>query len=74
MGPFAWTALVVALLLGQLGPLLQLPTWLLDISPYSHIPAVPAESMRWTPVIVMPVVAAALIVTGMAGFRRRDVN
>ena len=71
---FAWTALVVALLLGQLGPLLQLPTWLLDISPYSHIPAVPAESMRWTPVIVMPVVAAALIVTGMAGFRRRDVN
>ena len=47
----AWAALVVALLLGQLGQLLQLPQWLMDLSPYTHIPQVPTAEMRWTPVI-----------------------
>ncbi len=70
----AWAALVVALLLGQLGQLLQLPQWLMDLSPYTHIPQVPTAEMRWTPVIVLVLVAAALIGIGIAGFKRRDVN
>jgi ABC-2 type transport system permease protein len=70
----AWAALLVALLLGQLGQLLQLPQWLMDLSPYTHIPLVPTEDVRWTPLIVLTVIAAALIGAGIAGFRRRDVN
>jgi ABC-2 type transport system permease protein len=70
----AWAALLIALLLGQLGQLLQLPQWLMDLSPYSHIPLVPTEDVRWTPLIVLTVIAAALIAAGVAGFRRRDVN
>ena len=70
----AWAALVVALLLGQLGQLLQLPQWLMDISPYTHIPTVPTQDVRWTPLIVLTAIAAALIAVGIAGFRRRDVN
>ena len=42
----AWAALVVALLLGQLGELLQLPQWLMDVSPYTHVPQVPVADMR----------------------------
>jgi ABC-2 type transport system permease protein len=70
----AWAALLIALLLGQLGQLLQLPQWLMDLSPYTHIPLVPTESVRWTPLIVLTVIAAALIAAGIAGFRRRDVT
>jgi ABC-2 type transport system permease protein len=70
----AWAALLVALLLGQLGQLLQLPRWLMDVSPYTHIPLVPTEEVRWTPLIVLTLIAAALIAAGIAGFRRRDVN
>jgi ABC-2 type transport system permease protein len=70
----AWAALLVALLLGQLGQLLQLPQWLMDLSPYTHIPLVPTEDVRWTPLIVLTVIAAALIAAGVAGFHRRDVN
>jgi ABC-2 type transport system permease protein len=70
----AWAALVVALLLGQLGQLLQLPQWVLDISPYTHIPTVPTADIRWTPMIVLTAVAVALIAAGVAGFRRRDVS
>ena len=70
----AWAALVVALLLGQLGELLQLPTWLMDVSPYSHIPLVPTQDVRWAPLLVLTAVAAALIGVGIVGFRRRDVG
>ncbi len=70
----AWAALVVALLLGQLGPLLQLPQWLMDMSPFTHVPTVPTQDVRWTPLIVLTVLAAALIVAGVVGFRRRDVS
>ena len=70
----AWAALVLALLLGQLGQLLQLPQWLMDLSPYTHLPQVPTAEMRWTPVILLVLVAAGLIGIGIAGFKRRDVN
>ncbi len=49
----AWAALVVALLLGQLGALLQLPQWVMDISPFTHIPTVPTQDVRWMPLIVL---------------------
>ena len=70
----AWASLAGALLLGQLGVLLQLPQWVMDISPYTHIPQVPTADMRWTPMIVLTAIAAVLIAAGVAGFRRRDVN
>lgn len=72
--PVAWAALVGALLLGQVGELLQLPQWLMNLSPYSHIPPVPTQDVRWAPLIVLTVIAAALIAAGVAGFRRRDVG
>jgi polyether ionophore transport system permease protein len=70
----AWAALVLALLLGQLGQLLQLPQWLMDVSPFTHVPLVPVQDVRWTPLIVLTAVAAGLICLGIAGFRRRDVH
>lgn len=74
LASLAWAALALALLVGQLGQLLQLPQWVMDISPYSHIPLVPTQDVRWTPLIVLTMIAAALIAAGIAGFRRRDVS
>ncbi len=70
----AWAALATALLLGQLGPLLQLPQWLMNISPFTHIPTVPTQEVRWLPLIFLIALAAALIAVGVTGFRQRDVN
>lgn len=30
--------------------------------------------MRWTPVLLLTLVAAALVAAGLAGFRRRDLE
>jgi len=74
LAALAWAALVLALFVGQLGQLLQLPQWLMDISPYTHIPLVPTQDIRWLPLVILTAIAGALIGAGIAGFRRRDVG
>jgi ABC-2 type transport system permease protein len=70
----SWGVLVVFLLLGQLGQILQFPQWSLNLSPFSHIPLIPAESLSLTPLLTLGVIAVALIWAGLTGFRRRDVG
>ncbi|KJS53524.1 ABC transporter permease [Streptomyces rubellomurinus] len=70
----AWGALVVFLLLGQLGGAFGWNQKLLDVSPFTHIPRIPAASLSATPLLVLVLVAAALTAAGLAGFRRRAVG
>jgi len=72
-GPLAWAALAVALVMGQLGSLLDLPQWALNLSPFTHVPRVPAEAFSVTPVILLLLAAVALGAVGFAAFSRRDL-
>jgi len=69
-----WAALVVFLLLGELGPLFDLDSRVMDVSPYSHVPRLPGGAFSVTPLVWLVLVAAALLATGFAAFRRRDVG
>jgi ABC-2 type transport system permease protein len=60
-------------LIGQVGPLLRLGDAVLDVSPFTHVPHLPAGSVSATPLVVLTVVAAALVAVGVAAFDRRDV-
>ncbi len=70
----SWGVLVACLLLGQLGQILQFPQWVLDLSPFTHIPLVPAEDLKALPLVVLLAVATGLIAAGLVGFRRRDIE
>ncbi|MFE5208449.1 ABC transporter permease [Streptomyces sp. NPDC056600] len=70
----AWVVPLYAFAVGYLGEILQFPEWAGDLSPLGHVPQLPAAPMEWTPVLVLTLVAAALCVTGIAGFRRRDLE
>ncbi len=72
-GPVTWFALAVALVMGQLGKLFELPQWLMNVSPFSHVPLVPAEPFTATPVVWLSAAALALGAVGFAAFRRRDL-
>ncbi|WP_250548975.1 ABC transporter permease [Pseudonocardia sp. H11422] len=50
------------------------PDWVLWISPYDHLAAVPAVAPDWAGTIGMLVVAAALAGLGIAGYTRRDLR
>lgn len=69
----SWGALAAFLLLGQVGRLLDLPSAVLDLSPFTHVPAVPAVAAAAAPLLTLLAVAAALGVLGGVMFRRRDL-
>lgn len=68
-----WSLLGVSLVFGQLGALFDLPQAVLNLSPFTHVPAVPAEAFAWTPTLWLLGVAAAAITIGFAAHRRRDL-
>ncbi|CAN5790383.1 hypothetical protein BH23ACT5_BH23ACT5_22290 [soil metagenome] len=72
MTGLAWFALVAFLVLGQLGALLQLEQWLMNVSPFTHLPASPSEQLTAQPLVAL--VAVALGAVGLAGLRARDVG
>ena len=45
----AWLFVLVTLVLSQLGTVLQLDQWMLDVSPFTHLPKLPAGRARDLP-------------------------
>jgi ABC-2 type transport system permease protein len=70
----AWGALAACFLLAYLGPLLSLPDWIMDISPFNHVPLLPAEDASPGPLLALSAAALTLIAAGLIAFRRRDVS
>ncbi|MFE6282542.1 ABC transporter permease [Streptomyces sp. NPDC057877] len=70
----AWVVPVYAFVVGYLGQLLQFPDWMNNLSPFGHVPQLPAADMSWTPILLLTLVAAGLVWLGLAGFRRRDLE
>lgn len=70
----AWAVFGFAMLQAYLGGLLQLPDAVSGLSPFWHLPAIPAESFAATPTLMVSLIALALGVTGVVGVRRRDIG
>lgn len=69
----SWGGLTVCLLMGQIGALLDLPQPVLNLSPFTHVPALPAADFIAAPMLVLSGAAVASIVAGSMLFRRRDL-
>ncbi|HET9656382.1 MAG TPA: ABC transporter permease [Kineosporiaceae bacterium] len=72
-GAGGWVALVAFLLLGELGPLLRLNHWLMDLSPFAHTPRLPGPVFHPAPLLWLLLVAFVLLAAGLTGARRRDL-
>jgi ABC-2 type transport system permease protein len=70
----AWAFFVAFLLLGQFGPIFDLPRAVMDVSPYAHTPRLLGGDFSATPVIALAAIAVALMAAGLMGFRRRDIG
>lgn len=70
----SWLALVFCYVVLLFGTLLDFPGWVIDVSPFSHLAAVPAEPMSWGPFFLVLAVAVAMSAGGLVAFRRRDVH
>jgi ABC-2 type transport system permease protein len=72
--PFGWGVLAVTFLLGEFGPLMNLPQWMIDLSPYVHLSQLPGGSFATTPSVVMTALAVLAVIAGGALFRHRDIG
>lgn len=68
-----WVALAAFMLLAEVGPLLNLSHWVMDVSPFAHVPKLPGSTFTATPVVALTMIAAALAAVGLASLRRRDI-
>jgi len=69
-----WVLVVGFFVLGPLAELLRLPSWVAGLSPYSHVPKVPAESLRVLPEVLLLLLAAGLVVAAGWRYRTRDIG
>ncbi|UFQ17035.1 MULTISPECIES: ABC transporter permease [Streptomyces] len=69
----SWAVVGTCLAIGWIGPALDLPQAVMNLSPFSHLPKLPGAEMTWPPLVILPLLATALTAVGLAGLRRRDV-
>ncbi|HEY8651566.1 MAG TPA: polyketide antibiotic transporter, partial [Dermatophilaceae bacterium] len=70
----SWGALIACGVLGQLGPILQLPEKVLQISPFANVPKLPGHELELLPLAILTLIAVLLTALGANGFRRRDIG
>jgi ABC-2 type transport system permease protein len=56
-----------------MGQIFDISQWILNISPFTHVPQLLAGDTIETSFILLPVVALLLIIIGVLGYQRRDI-
>ena len=70
----SWAGLAVAVVVTFFAEPLQLPSWARDLSPFTHLPRLPAADLSLTAPLVVLLVAAVLGAGGLAALRHRDLT
>jgi ABC-2 type transport system permease protein len=68
-----WVGLGLSIGISEVGALLGLPGWVLDLSPLQHVPTLPLHDVDPAPLLALTAVGAGLALAGLAGLARRDI-
>ncbi|MFD7666398.1 ABC transporter permease [Streptomyces sp. NPDC059788] len=69
-----WAVVGGCLGIGWLGPAVQLPQWVMNLSPFSHLPKLPGGEATAAPFLWLFGLTAVFVAVGLAGLRRRDIG
>ena len=70
----AWAAVAVCVVVGLLAETLDLPQEVRNLSPFEHVPALPAEAFDAAPMLVLAALAGTFLVIALQAFGRRDIG
>jgi ABC-2 type transport system permease protein len=70
----SWAALGLIVVIDLLSGFYDLNPWIKNLSPYTNVPKLLAGDTLGWPLFFVLVVAALLILIGMVGYKRRDIN
>lgn len=74
LAPAAWGVAAAVLLVGWVGPALNVPQAVLDLSPFGHLPKLPGGHLGGPPLLTLLALATASTASGLAALRRRDLT
>jgi ABC-2 type transport system permease protein len=69
----AWALVAWVFVVAMFAIVLDLPQWVSNLSPFEHVPALPAASMAWLPLAVLTAIAAVAVGAGLVALDRRDM-
>ncbi len=69
-----WTVLGLVVAINIFGQSLQLSHWVLDISPFTHVPRLPGGTFSGQPLLWLSLIAVALGAAGLLTLRHRDIG
>jgi len=70
----SWTVVGLAVALNIFGQVLEISHWVLDISPFTHVPRLPGGTASAPPLLWLCAIAFALAMAGLGGLRHRDIG
>jgi len=70
----SWVVLGFFLIINLLADFMGISQWIINISPFTHVPnLLLGDSVGWVPVLMM-VLALVFVSMGLIGFKRRDIT
>lgn len=70
---FIWGFLGLCFFTVYIGKLANIPEWLMKLIPYDSVPMIPVEDFSLLPLIILTIIAVALFVIGIFGYKKRDI-
>jgi ABC-2 type transport system permease protein len=74
LSPSSWVALGIAVAITFLAEPTQLPRWVRDLSPFTHLAQLPVSELTLTAPTLLLTMSGALAAVGLVGLRRRDLH
>lgn len=74
LGTVGWVVFGLVAVVFMFGEVLQMPDWLIELSPISHLTHAPLETQDWRAVVIFTLVGAITAGLGIVMFRRRDLD
>lgn len=72
--PIGWSYFAASFIIGQFGALFKFPQYIINLTPFSHVPDLMTASFSWLPIVLLSAVALFLNLIGIISFLRRDIT
>ncbi|MGW1379345.1 ABC transporter permease [Streptomyces sp. NPDC002446] len=69
-----WAVVGGCLAIGWIGPSLKFPQWVMDLSPFGHLPKLPGAEATAAPFLWLLGLSVLFAAVGLTGLRRRDIG
>jgi ABC-2 type transport system permease protein len=71
---FVWLYLAYSFFAVYLGRLIDMPDWLKQLTPFSHIPSIPIDDVNYSTLAILAGIALLLLAGGAIAYQKRDLS